>query len=108
MTEIQDLKIAGYLHDLGKLAVPKEILEKPGKLTATEFNIVKTHAYYGYRTLETVRGLEKINNCGTLHHECLDGSGYPFHLNGDNLSIGSRIMAIADIFYRIVGGSSLP
>lgn len=102
LAEIQDLKIAGYLHDLGKLAVPKEILEKPGKLTATEFNMVKTHAYYGYRTLETVRGLEKINHWGTLHHECLDGNGYPFHLSGDNLSVGSRIMAIADIFTALL------
>lgn len=100
--EIRDLKIAGYLHDLGKLAVPQEILEKPGKLTPAEFNVIKTHAYYGYRTLETIRGLERINSWGSLHHERLDGNGYPFHFGADELSLGSRIMAVADIFTALL------
>lgn len=100
--EIPDLKIAGNLHDLGKLAVPQEILEKPGKLTSVEFNIIKTHAYHGYRTLETIRGLERINSWGSLHHERLDGNGYPFHFDANNLSLGSRIMAVADIFTALL------
>jgi HD-GYP domain-containing protein (c-di-GMP phosphodiesterase class II) len=100
--EARYLKIAGYLHDLGKLAIPEEILEKPAKLTETEFNIIKAHAYYGYRTLETVRGFEKINTWSTLHHERLDGNGYPFHLAVDKLPLGSRIMAVADIFTALL------
>ncbi len=100
--ECFNIKIAGYLHDLGKLAIPNEILEKPGKLTDLEFNIIKAHTYYGYRMLEKVPGMELINTWGTLHHERLDGRGYPFHLNAEQLSIGSRIMAVADIFTALL------
>lgn len=96
------MKIAGYLHDLGKLAIPREILEKPGKLNVLEYNIMKSHAYYGYRTLETVQGFEKINTWGTLHHERLNGQGYPFHFSANQLNLGSRIMAVADIFTALL------
>jgi len=96
------MKIAGYLHDLGKLAIPREILEKPGKLNGLEYNIMKSHAYYGYRTLETVHGFEMINAWGTLHHERLNGQGYPFHIGANELSLGSRIMAVADIFTALL------
>ncbi|HEY8463368.1 MAG TPA: HD domain-containing phosphohydrolase [Bacillota bacterium] len=96
------IKIAGYLHDLGKLAIPREILEKPGKLNHFEYNIMKSHAYYGYRTLETVHGFEKINAWGTLHHERLNGQGYPFHIGANELTLGSRIVAVADIFTALL------
>jgi len=92
------MRIAGYLHDLGKLAVPSEILEKRGQLSTTEFALVKTHTYYTYRILEKVSGLEKIPVWAALHHERLDGKGYPFRVNGKDLSLGSRIMAVADVF----------
>ena len=106
--DCQRMRIAGYLHDLGKLAVPKEILEKPGNLTQAEFNIIRSHPFYGYRTLEMVRGLELINTWGSLHHEQLNGNGYPFHLQAEELTLGSRIMAIADIFTALTEGPSLP
>lgn len=93
--------IAGCLHDLGKLAVPVEILTKPGKLTIDEFNIVKRHTYYTYRVLEPIADLETINTWAAYHHERLDGSGYPFHLSEFELSLGSRLMAVADIFTAI-------
>ncbi|MBI4650268.1 HD domain-containing protein [Candidatus Desantisbacteria bacterium] len=95
------MKIAGYLHDLGKLAVPKEILEKQDRLTNFEFNIIKCHTYYTYQILKTVPGLEEINEWASFHHERLNGYGYPFHHEGDNLSIGSRIMSVADVFTAI-------
>lgn len=96
--EAHDMQIAGYLHDLGKLAIPLEILEKPDKLTESEYDIIKSHSYYGYRALETVPGLQRVNTWGSLHHERLDGQGYPFHIEAKDLSTGSRIVAVADIF----------
>ncbi len=97
-SECEIMKIAGYLHDLGKLVVPAEILEKPGKLNSAELNIIKTHAYHTYRIIETVRGLDTINQWASYHHECIDGRGYPFHKSGDEIPLGSRIMAVADVF----------
>ncbi|AZR73977.1 phosphohydrolase [Anoxybacter fermentans] len=99
--ECMMMRIAGYLHDLGKLAVPAEILEKPGKLTGDEFNIIKGHTFYTYRILENVGGLEEINTWASFHHERLDGKGYPFHHKADDLSLGARIMAVADVFTAI-------
>ncbi|WP_245526701.1 HD domain-containing phosphohydrolase [Acetohalobium arabaticum] len=95
------IKIAGYLHDLGKLAVPTEILEKEEKLTDEEFNIIKKHVYHTYHTLKGVSGLEEINTWAAFHHERLDGNGYPFHHQKEELSLGSRIMAVADVFTAI-------
>ncbi|WP_244871484.1 HD-GYP domain-containing protein [Orenia marismortui] len=92
------LEIAGYLHDLGKLAVPTEILEKPGKLTNDEMNIIKSHTFYTYHALDSIEGLEEIKEWASFHHERLDGNGYPFKHHGDRLSVGSRILAVADIF----------
>ncbi|MFZ7104912.1 MAG: HD-GYP domain-containing protein [Peptococcaceae bacterium] len=92
------IRVAGFLHDLGKLAIPKEILEKPGKLTRAEFNIIKTHTYYTYQTLSSIRGLETINKWASFHHERPDGNGYPFHLKEAELPLGSRILAVADVY----------
>jgi len=99
--ECLTMRIAGYLHDLGKLAVPKEILEKPAKLTAEEFNVIRSHTFYTYRILERVPDLEVISTWAAFHHERLDGKGYPFHLRGEDMSLGSRIMAVADVFTAI-------
>ena len=95
------MEIAGNLHDVGKLVVPNEILEKPGRLTEEEFNIVKEHPYYTRLILKDVEGFEQIANWAGYHHEKLDGSGYPFHWNADQLDLGARIMAVADIFSAI-------
>lgn len=99
--ECKMMRIAGYLHDLGKLAVPVEILNKPSKLSVEEFNVVKRHTFYTYRVLEPIPELERINTWAAFHHERLDGSGYPFHIKGDKLPLGSRILAVADIFTAI-------
>ncbi len=92
------IKIAGNLHDLGKLTVPGEILEKPGKLTDKEYNIIKAHTYHSYYLLKGIEGLEEINEFGAFHHERMDGKGYPFQIQGKDLKEGSRIIAIADVF----------
>ncbi|MGM0471534.1 MAG: HD-GYP domain-containing protein [Bacillota bacterium] len=95
------IKVAGYLHDLGKVAIPTEILEKETQLTEKEYNIIKRHAYYTYRILDKIGGLGKIQRWATCHHERLNGAGYPFHHQGSSLSLGSRIIAVADVFTAI-------
>ncbi len=96
--EIGQMEIAGYFHDLGKLAVPNSILEKPGKLTKEEFDLIKQHPYFTYTVLSTIGGLDDIAEWASFHHEKLDGSGYPFHVTSDKINIGARILAVADIF----------
>jgi HD-GYP domain-containing protein (c-di-GMP phosphodiesterase class II) len=99
--ECAQLRIAGLLHDLGKLAVPTEILEKPGPLSRRERSIVRCHTYYTYRTLSTIRELGEIAAWSGYHHERLDGSGYPFHKSGADIPLGARIVAVADVFTAI-------
>lgn len=99
--ECKMMQIAGHLHDLGKLAVSKEVLEKPSNLDVDEFNSIRSHAFYTYRLLQPIKGFEVINQWASFHHEKLDGSGYPFHLTAEEIPLGSRIMAVADIFTAI-------
>lgn len=96
--EVKMMQIAGLLHDIGKLAIPNQILEKPDQLTKNEIKIVRQHTYYTYRILEQIDGFEQIAEWAAFHHECLDGTGYPFRLAAPDLSLGSRIVAVADVF----------
>lgn len=100
-SEVKMMQLAGLLHDLGKLAVPNAILEKPGRLTRQELQIVRQHSYYTYRILEQIDGFEQLAQWAGLHHECLDGSGYPFHLKAEAIPLGSRIVAVADVFVAL-------
>ena len=95
------MEIAGYLHDLGKLAVPKEILEKPDKLSMQEFNVVRSHTYHTYRILSHMQDFKTINQWASFHHERLDGSGYPFHISEFDFPLGSRIMSVSDVFTAV-------
>jgi HD-GYP domain-containing protein (c-di-GMP phosphodiesterase class II) len=99
--ECKMMLIAGYLHDLGKLAVDNAILEKPGPLTADEFSVIKCHPFYTYRILEVISGFDTISKWAAYHHEKPNGKGYPFHLNDSNLPLGSKIVAAADVFTAI-------
>lgn len=92
------IRVAGYLHDLGKLAISPNVLEKPSALARSERDIILKHAFYTYRTLETVRGFDTINEWASFHHERPDGRGYPFRLGKDDLPLGSRIVAVSDVF----------
>ncbi|HNR35595.1 MAG TPA: HD domain-containing protein [Candidatus Hydrogenedentes bacterium] len=99
--ECAKIEIAAYLHDLGKLAIPSEILEKPGKLTPEEWHIMRSHVYYTYHILESIEPFGDITPWAALHQERLDGSGYPFKYTAADLPLGARVMAIADVFTSI-------
>lgn len=90
--------IAAGLHDLGKLAVPSEILEKERPLSPGEFAALRDHPLHGWRILGRIPGMEEINRWANYHHERLDGSGYPFRIPEARLPLESRIVAVADVF----------
>ena len=91
------LYVAGYLHDIGKMAVPAEILSKPSALTDVEFEIIKTHVAYGYGILKDVSMPWPVAQVVYQHHERLDGSGYPNGVKDNDLRIESKIMAVSDV-----------
>ncbi|EFQ24291.1 HD-GYP domain-containing protein [Aminomonas paucivorans] len=91
------LHVAGMLHDIGKISVPFEILNKPRSLTEAEFSLVRTHSESGYEILRPLRFEGPVAEIVREHHERLDGSGYPQGLRGDGLRLESRILAVADV-----------
>ena len=95
--EIHGIQLAAEIHDLGKIRVPAEILSKPGKLTDIEFMLIKAHAQAGYDILKGIAFPWPIAKIVLQHHERLDGSGYPQGLKGDEILLGSRILAVADV-----------
>jgi PAS domain S-box-containing protein/putative nucleotidyltransferase with HDIG domain len=95
--QIEGMRIIGYLHDIGKIAVPAEILTKPGKISEHEFNIIKTHAEAGYNILKEIDFPCDVAKVVAQHHERLDGSGYPKGLSGSEILIEARILAVADV-----------
>jgi putative nucleotidyltransferase with HDIG domain len=94
--EVKLMRAAGYLHDLGKVSVPSEILDKQGKPTKAEWAVLKGHTYYTFRILETIGGMPQVSEWAAFHHERLDGKGYPFGHSARELTLGARIMAVAD------------
>lgn len=100
--ESERIYIAGLLHDIGKLAVPNEILLKPGRLSEEEFDIVKQHPYYSYYILQQDEGFQDIAVWAGFHHETIDGKGYPFGLKPSEINLGSRILLTADIYSALL------
>ncbi|MDD5804652.1 HD-GYP domain-containing protein [Blautia sp. HCP3S3_H10_1] len=97
----QKMYLAGALHDIGKVAIGNEILEKPGRLTDDEFAIMKHHAAYTYYILAEIDNFHEMRDWAAFHHEHLDGSGYPFGKTGEELNTQERIMACADIYQAL-------
>jgi HD-GYP domain-containing protein (c-di-GMP phosphodiesterase class II) len=95
------IEVAGLLHDLGKLRVPDAILAKPEPLSPQESAIMSGHAFDTYQILRPIHGFEQISEWAGYHHEALDGSGYPFGLKGEQLSLEARIVAVADVFHAL-------
>ncbi|RJX32843.1 MAG: HD domain-containing protein [Oxalobacter sp.] len=96
------IEIAGLLHDLGKLRVPDEILDKPGQLDESERRIINAHSFETFQILRNIKGFEEITPWAAHHHEEPDGSGYPFHLRNTELPLEARILRVADIFQAMV------
>ncbi len=94
---IEGLRIGAQVHDIGKISVPSEILNRPGKLTAAEFAVIKAHPETGYDIVKDVDFPWPIARMVLEHHERLDGSGYPGGLRGDEILLEARIIAVADV-----------
>lgn len=103
--DIDKIKASATLHDIGKVAVPIEILEKPDKLSNDEFEIIKRHAIDGYNILSGLN-IDDIRDIATLHHEKIDGTGYPFGIKGEMISVEARLVAVADILSALLGRRS--
>lgn len=100
MTE-EETKLAtlcGLLHDIGKVAVPEDIIKKPGKLTEGEYTIVKKHTLEGYNALKIQNVPESIMNAALMHHERCDGSGYPFGIKNSKIDSFAKMVAIVDVY----------
>lgn len=98
LSELNELTIVARLHDVGKIAIGADILLKPGKLTAEEFEVMKTHAEKGYRIINASSMLGNVAKCVLTHHERWDGAGYPLGLSGEEIPLMARIVAIADAY----------
>jgi putative nucleotidyltransferase with HDIG domain len=95
--QIDGIRMAGAIHDIGKISVPAEILSKPGVLTPIEFSLIKTHSQIGYEILKDIEFPWDIAQMVLQHHERMDGSGYPNGLSGEEILLEARIIAVADV-----------
>jgi HD-GYP domain-containing protein (c-di-GMP phosphodiesterase class II) len=96
-----ELYLAAALHDIGKLATPAAILEKPGKLTDEEFRVIQDHVRMTYELLKDINGFEQIRDWASSHHEKLDGTGYPFKKKAEEMDFNSRLLACLDIYQAV-------
>ncbi len=99
--EIEEVRLGGMLHDVGKVGIVESILNKNGPLNPDEWDAMKRHVEYGAKLLEPLRGTERIREMVAHHHEFFDGSGYPEGLAGGQIPMGARIIAIADAYDTI-------
>ncbi|HEX4073886.1 MAG TPA: diguanylate cyclase, partial [Candidatus Acidoferrales bacterium] len=100
-TDIEDIRLAGLLHDIGKVGIPESILNKSGPLDASEWETMKTHTDLGAKILEPLKPMSRIREMVRHHHEFYDGSGYPDRLEGEKIPYGARVIAIADAYDTI-------
>jgi PAS domain S-box-containing protein len=95
--KIEGIRMAGSIHDIGKLSIPAEILSKPTELSKIEFALIKEHACQGHKILKNVKSSWPLADIVYQHHERIDGSGYPRRLKGDDILMEARILAVADV-----------
>ncbi|MEW5725152.1 MAG: HD domain-containing phosphohydrolase [Thermodesulfobacteriota bacterium] len=93
----ESIRLAAMIHDIGKIYVPAEFLNRPGRLTKVEFDVIRLHPQVGYDVLKTVDFEFSVSRIVQQHHEVLDGSGYPLGLSGDDILFESRILTVADV-----------
>jgi len=99
---IEGLRMAGLIHDIGKIGVPAEVLSKPGQLSELEWGMIKAHPQVGYDILKTIEFPWPVAQIVLQHHERIDGSGYPAGLAGDDILLEARILAVADVVQAMV------
>jgi HD-GYP domain-containing protein (c-di-GMP phosphodiesterase class II) len=99
---VRGVQVAGKLHDVGKITIPAEILSKPGRLSQTEFELIKGHAEAGFEILKAIDFPWPVADITLQHHERLDGTGYPGGLTGDEILPGARILAVADVVEAMI------
>ncbi len=102
--ELRRLALGAQMHDVGKIGVPDRILTKPSKLTDEEFAVIQQHATRGYDIARSVKALEPAAEAIYLHHERVDGSGYPLGLAGENIPLHARIVSVADAYDAMTSG----
>ncbi len=95
--QIEGIRVAGLLHDIGKITVPTEILSKPGKLSEMEMAMMKEHPRVAYDILKNIEFDWPVARIVVQHHERMDGSGYPYGTKGENILVEARILAVADV-----------
>jgi putative two-component system response regulator len=96
--ELETIRLGAALHDVGKIAVPDDVLKKPAKLTSEEFAIIRQHCYIGGQICKKIPFLAEVYPIVYHHHESFDGSGYPDGLHGEGIPLGARIVAVADAY----------
>lgn len=101
-SHIERIRIAALLHDIGKIGVKEEVLNKPGKLTDEELSLIQEHPQKGYEILKEVPSLKDVSVWVRYHHEWYDGSGYPEGLKGDEIPLEAQILSLADVFDALV------
>jgi diguanylate cyclase (GGDEF)-like protein/putative nucleotidyltransferase with HDIG domain len=99
--EVEEIRLGAVLHDIGKVGIPEQILNKSGPLNPEEWDMMKSHVVFGAKILEPLTPLARIRNMVLHHHEFFDGSGYPDALAGENIPLGARIVAVADAYDTI-------
>ena len=99
--KVEGLRMAGVIHDIGKITLPTEILSKPMKLSAIELSLIREHVRLGYEILKEVQSPWPLAEIVLQHHERMDGSGYPRGLKGEEILIEARILAVADVVEAI-------
>src|SRR6202522_4468406 len=99
---LADIEVAALLHDIGKIGIADAILNKPAKLTAEEYEVMKKHPEFGWAVLRQVPGMERASLMILHHHENFDGTGYPGGLKGEEIPMGSRIVSVIDAFDAMV------
>ena len=104
--EQQNIYYTGLLHDIGKIAIPLEIINKPTKLTDEEYDVIKTHPLRGYEILSEIESLPELPVGARWHHERYDGKGYPDGISGEKIPLFARIIAVADSYDTMTSNRS--
>jgi len=99
--QVEGIRMAGVIHDIGKILIPSEILSKPGQLTKIDFSMIETHPQVGYDILKTIKFPYPVAQIVIQHHERIDGSGYPASLSGEEILLEARILAVSDVVEAI-------